>query len=538
MTKSVLIFLFSFFVQMAFSQNNVLWKGYFSYNEIKDISQSSNTLFAASENSLFSKNFNTENIKTTNTVDGLSGKTISTVHYSVSTNKSIIGYEHGLIIVINEADGKMINVVDIINKQLPAELKRINHFMEHDGLVYISCGFGIVQFNLKTMLFGDTYFIGDNGAEIGVSQTAVFNGFIFASTKDGIRKADLSNKNLIDFKQWKKIANGNWTGIETFGTQLLAVNSAANIQNYNNSSDTFLAFYQLPQEALDFRSVNEYLIATTVGNVYVFNNQMVLKKQISNSQIAPEMVNFSCATVVNNKLCIGTKENGIYNTTIENSTELENIKPDGPVRNSIFAMQTTSTSLWAVYGDYNLFYDPYGLDSYGISKFSDKGWLNIPYEKVLNAKSLVRIAVNPTNENEVYVSSYFSGLLKIVDDVPQTLFNQVNSGLESLVLSGSPDYIDVRINGTAFDKAGNLWLTNSLLSKNGLKKLSPSGQWQSFALDKIINAPSLVSFGRLSIDKNDTKWFVTDKEGLIGFNEKNNTLKKNSFRTRSRKFAQ
>jgi hypothetical protein len=32
--------------------------------------------------------------------------------------------------------------------------------------------FGIVQFNLQTLLFGDTYFIGDNGAEIIVNQTA------------------------------------------------------------------------------------------------------------------------------------------------------------------------------------------------------------------------------------------------------------------------------------------------------------------------------------------------------------------------------
>jgi hypothetical protein len=38
--------------------------------------------------------------------------------------------------------------------------------MEFDGIVYVSCDFGIVQFNLKSMLFGDTYFIGDAGTEI------------------------------------------------------------------------------------------------------------------------------------------------------------------------------------------------------------------------------------------------------------------------------------------------------------------------------------------------------------------------------------
>jgi S-adenosylmethionine hydrolase len=38
-------------------------------------------------------------------------------------DKTLVGYENGLIVVINEADGAMLKVVDIINKQLPANRK-------------------------------------------------------------------------------------------------------------------------------------------------------------------------------------------------------------------------------------------------------------------------------------------------------------------------------------------------------------------------------------------------------------------------------
>jgi hypothetical protein len=38
--------------------------------------------FAASENALFSKNTTDNQIKTTNTIDGLSGQTISSLYYS------------------------------------------------------------------------------------------------------------------------------------------------------------------------------------------------------------------------------------------------------------------------------------------------------------------------------------------------------------------------------------------------------------------------------------------------------------------------
>jgi hypothetical protein len=51
------------------------------------------------------------------------------------------------------------------------------------GSVYVSCVFGIVQFNLETLPFGDTYFIGDNGAEIIVIIA------VFMQLQIGIRRA-------------------------------------------------------------------------------------------------------------------------------------------------------------------------------------------------------------------------------------------------------------------------------------------------------------------------------------------------------------
>jgi hypothetical protein len=49
-------------------------------------------------------------------------------------------------------------------------------------------------FNSTWRLCRDTYFIGDNGAEIIVNQTAVYNGFIYAATNSGIRRAAVTNK--------------------------------------------------------------------------------------------------------------------------------------------------------------------------------------------------------------------------------------------------------------------------------------------------------------------------------------------------------
>ncbi|WP_291098407.1 MULTISPECIES: T9SS type A sorting domain-containing protein [unclassified Flavobacterium] len=524
MKKGLLYFVFLITMQLNFAQNNLLWQGYFSYNDIKDLSVSPTNIFAASENALFSKNTTTNQLKTTNTIDGLSGQTIASLYYSASSNKTLVGYENGLMTVINEADGSMLNVVDIVNKQLPSNIKKINHFMEYKGIIYVSCDFGIVQFNLATMQFGDTYFIGDNGAEISVTQTAIYNGSIYASTNNGIRRADISSKNLIDYGQWEQVASGSWSSIETFDTELIAINTSGYIHKFNTTSNSFIGYLALSQAAVDMRATGNYLIITTPASVYVYNTQMALVRQIDSNQIPEGNPSFTCATSIGDALYIGTKENGLITTTISTATTFENSTPTGPSRNNIFALQTSSISLWAVYGDYDVSYNPYPLDSYGISKFSATGWLNIPYEKVFGAKSISRITVNPNNENEVYASSFFSGLLKIENNEPTFLYNQSNSGLESLTFSG-PSYIDVRINEAAFDKSGNLWVTNSRI-KNGLKELKTDGQWQSFSMDNILDSSEDNSFGRMAIDKNGTKWLATNRDGVIGFNENSNKFKK------------
>jgi hypothetical protein len=529
MQKRLLYLLFLFVIQNTFAQTNLSWQSYFSYTQIKAISESPTTIYAASENALFSKNTNSGIIKTSTTIDGLSGETITALYYSATSNKTIVGYQNGLIIVINEADGSMLKVVDIVNKNLTTSIKRINNFMEYDGIVYVATDFGIVQFNLATSQFGDTYFIGDNGTEIKVSQTAIYKGFIYASTSSGIRKGDVNNTNLIDYKQWQLVSAGNWSGIAAFETDLYAVNAAGYVHKYDSGSNTFNGFLPLSEVTTDFRTTANYFIITTANTVYVYNKQMVLQRQINRNQIPGINSNFSCATIIIDAIYIGTTENGLITTSLLNASDYENITPIGPSRNTIFSMQVTSTQLWAVYGDYDIFYNPYPLDDYGISKFTTSGWSNIPFDKVLGAKSMTKIAINPSNENEAYASSFFSGLLKIENDVPTVLYNQTNSGLESLTISPpDPKYIDIRINGTAFDKSGNFWVTNSRVV-NGLKVLSPSGQWKSYAMDKILTSPTQNDFGAMVIDKNGIKWISTSKNGVVGFNESSNTFKKITF---------
>jgi len=515
-------------IQIGFSQNSKSWNSYFSYNEIKDISESANKVFAASENAIFSKSDITNEIKTTNTIDGLPGQTISALYHSEAFNRTLIGYENGLLVIIN-ADGTIRRAVDIINKQINPTIKKINHIHEHEGIAYISCDFGIVQFNLATLQFGDTYFIGDNGAEIKVLQTVVFNGFIYAATAfSGIRRANILSENLIDYNQWTSVISGNWMSVEAVGNELIAVNTSSNLHRFNGSG--FQPFIQLFQLPLDVRQNENSLIVTTQNNVYVYNAQLAQVLQINTNQITEVEAVFTCATVINGKVYIGTQENGLIATSLNNAFTFDLLSPDGPERNAVFAVNARTKNIWAVFGGYDYGYDPYRYSGFapnlfGIGKFTENKWLSIPKEDVLGAKALSKITINPANENEVYISSFHSGLLKVENDIPTFLYDQSNSapnGPETLTFDG-PN-ISVRINGTAFDKEGNLWVTNSRVVK-ALKVLRKNGQWQTFSTEEVVDNRINLNIDQLQIDKNGTKW-IASSFGVLAFNENINAFKK------------
>jgi hypothetical protein len=528
--KKFYFYLLLLIFQFGFSQQNQLWQGYFSYNEIKDLSESPTRIFAAAENALFSKDLNTNDIKTTNTINGLSGQTITTIYHSPTFNKTIVGYESGLMIVINEIDGSMLNVVDIINKSIPSNIKRINHFMEYDGIVYVSCDFGIVQYKLATLEFGDTYFIGPAGEEVKVYQTTIFNNDIYAVTQNnGVRKAAISNPNLNDFAQWQLFDGGFWNGIVTFNNQLIAMNTNGRIYKHNGTF--FVVFANILQNGLDIRTSDGELIVTTINHVFVYNQSLNQIAHIQNFQITEIPVTFSCATVINDVIYIGTNENGIVSSTIANPTGFQFIMPNGPSRNSIFSINTSSSNIWAVYGDYTPQYDPDPLLYKGISKYINDQWLNIPYSDVhfpgSETPDLVRVTVNPTNENQIFVSSYFSGLLVFDNDVLTTVYNETNSGLESIFPTDPAD-ANLRIEQSAFDKSGNLWMSNGLVA-NGLKELKANGQWQSYSVTSIIGSFFNARLGKMVIDRNGTKWVCTTSDGVIAFNENGNVYKKITF---------
>ena len=519
MKKAIyIIFISQFFFGQ---QNNQLWNGYFSYNEIVDVESASNSVFAATQNAVFSKAIASNELKIFNSINGLKPESITTIHHSETTNKTFAGNTNGLLLIIN-SDGSISTKVDIINEvPVAPNKKKINDFYEYNGKLYIATDYGISVMDVTTSEFISTYFIGLSGEETEVLQTTVLNNEIYAVTRNfGIRKANLNNPNLFDYNQWQTFDSGYWAGIVTFNNELVAMNTDSNTYRHNGSG--FQQVLNQTQPGLKIKTNGTELIVTTQNHIFVLNkdfNQLSHITEIPNYNAV-----FKAATVVNGVIYIGTDKDGLFTTKLANPSAFEIISPNGPVRNYIFRVKKAKDYLWAVYGDYTRQYNPYGLDEFGISKFSNnKGWELIPYSDLFEAKSICDIVINPKNQRQIFATSYFSGLLKIEGNNIM-LFNNTNTGpngLESLALAGNPNYIDIRINSPAFDNEGNLWVTNAFVEK-AIKVLRTNGEWKSYNLAGIAPTASTGRYGPMVIDKNNTKWVPSINDGLIAFNENYN----------------
>lgn len=499
-----------------FGQENQPWRSFFSYNDIVDVSQSPNKVVAAAGSAMFEKNLGNNELKTITSIDGLKVEVITAVHYSSQFNRTLVGNSNGLLIVIN-GDNSIVSKIDIIQETtIVTAKKRINHIFEHDGKAYISCDFGIVVFNLATLQFGDTYYLGSGGDATAVQQSTVLGGYILAASADGIRVGEIANPNLNDFNNWALYLGGNYTGIVNYNDVLFACNPSGMLYRIENG--TGLIFATLPSAITDLRVANGYLVVTCANRVIVYNEQLIQVAQINVIPL-PEAENaqFSCATVVSETVFVGTTDRGMFSAGF-NSLAFENITPNGPQRSNIFRVKKAPSALWTVYGDYSSNYNPYPLEYFGVSKFTESGWNTIPNEKLFNVPSISDIVISPANENLVYVSSYLEGLVKIQDDEPVTLYNELNTnGNLQTALSDQ----SVRINSLAFDKNGSLWMTNGGLEAP-LKQFKATGNttaWSSYSFKGLVSVPVGTFYGRMAIDKNSTKWIPSTTSGVIAYNE-------------------
>ena len=513
--KFIAILFFSILsIPICISQN---WNGHYSYHNSIDTSIGNGKIFTASENAIYIYSTQDDQLSIITTIDGLSGDFISNIYYSTNFNKLIIGYENGLIQIVDFNNDNILTIYDIIEKTtIPPNKKKINEFTEVDNIIYISTDYGVSLYDLNSLEFGDSLFIGEGGTQQQVNQTIINDNFLYAVLPDfgGIKRVNL-DLDIINYQNWELAYSGDFDFILNIDDSFVFTNENNVFFNENGTFSQVISLSQTIKKIV----INEgKIIITSEDKIFIYDTNFNL---INSSIISSNFnTNFNSSELYNNYIYVATSSKGLLKININNIQQNYSILPAGPLDNNVFSISSLYGSLWATFGDYTSTYNPYPLARKGVSHWSDEYWNNINYDSIPeNAVNLNNISINPFNLNNIFISSYHGGLLEISDE-SLSLFDQSNSGLESLI-SNETNYNSVRISGSNFDDSGTLWLMNSRVD-NPLKSFNlDTNQWSSYDFTQIIpdGFNDELGFSDIVIGSNGTKWIGGLNSGLIGFNE-------------------
>ena len=514
MKFTVLVSFLFLSITLCLSQN---WNGHFSYNNSIDTSTGNGKIFTASENAIYIYSTSTDQLNEISTIDGLSGDFISNIHYSSNFNKLVIGYENGLLQIVDFNSDSVLTIYDIIEKETIApNKKKINELTEFGDVIYIATDYGISLYDLNLLEFGDSLFIGAGGSQQEVNQTIIGDNYLYATIPDfgGIKRVSL-DLDIINYQNWDIFYSGNFNFILNFNEDFIFTDENSVFLSQGNSYEEVISLSQPINDIV----INEgQIIITTENKIFIYDSNFYL----INSSINSSLFNttFNSSSLHNNNIYIATSKKGLLKINLDNIQQNYSILPVGPLFNNVFSINSLYGNLWATFGDYTSTYNPYPLKRKGISHLTNKIWSNISIDSIPErAVNLNNISINPFNLDNVFISSYHGGLLEISAE-SLNLYDESNSGLESLVTSDI-SYNSIRISSSVFDDSGMLWLMNSRIDSPLKSYNLDTNQWSSYDFTQIIadGHNDELGFSDIVVDGNGTKWIGGLNSGLIGFNE-------------------
>lgn len=494
------------------------WRGFFSYTSVKDIAYGDDKVYVAAENAVYTYNIWNQEITTITTIEGLSGESITEIHYSEAYDLLLIGHDNGLIEVIAQGQQEVIQIVAILNKpSIPPNIKAINDFYECQGKVYVSTDFGISVFDLALLEFGDTYYIGELGSTLSVTQTTILPPYIYAATaQNGIKKALLDGPDLIDYASWETVTGGGIVSIQTLNDAVYFARTNQRVLRLTPEPTQIMADFGA-DPIVDMRVNGNVLTITTESTVNTYGadfsalNVLELPADLEDQ--------FSVGLGFADQVFAGTNTNGLLK---QGSGQLQwnAIGPQGPLFNNPFSIDASAGQLWVGFGEVTVSFNPYPLSYRGLSQFQNDTWNNIPASELFGASDIVQMTINPMDPEQVFASSFQFGLLKLTAGLPEILYDQSNS---SMTLPPDNPAAGLRIYGSDFDRDNNLWFVQSKIDQ-GLLRLSPSGQIGKIDLSGIINAEDELALTDLKISREGYVFFGSAENGLIGFNPSGNSF--------------
>lgn len=499
------------------------WKDYLNYSRAIDVDILNSKVYVANRNSIFIYDTRDNSLQRLNKINGLSDIEIVLVSTYADFNSVFVGYANGNIDIISGSSIR--NFADIKNSTVVGD-KAIRHISFNGNTAYISTAVGILEFDLTKVEVRDTYAISPTGSLL-INETAIHNDTLFAATEAGLYRGSLQD-DLTIFSNWEL----DLSTPDPFG-------EVRNCLSHNGK--LFVNLPNAPNPALYARIENYSYIAVN-GSAYVSTIKSTPKgvaltagfyselKTEDGMGVGTAFTNYNDVDMSANSITadsdgviyVADEFRGLVKRNHDGTFEF--IHPDGPASNSAFDLDLKGGQLWVSTGaperpgSWN---NGYRLD--GFYGYINNSWKNFTFRSHPQLLTDLlfdtpKIYVDPDDANQVYVGSFYSGLLSVKNQELDVLYNETNSTLGPWVGGPRSDGMEwIGVAGVVKDFDDNLWVTNAR-SDRPLSVRTSEGTWKSFDL----LGPEGLSTNKvlldMLIDQQGQLWMIINRGGIAVFN--------------------
>jgi hypothetical protein len=468
---------FPVFAQMRLGE----WRDHLAYVQGTGIVAEQDRVYVSSNSGIFVYNRTDNSLERFSKVNRLSDINITAMYSDEESGLFVVGYQSGNIDLL--WGNQTINMPDIVRANLIGS-KTVNNFTEHNGLLYTSCGFGIIVLDPNREEIRNTFFIGPNSGVLNVRDIIVFENHFWAFTESGIFKAPTTGVNLANFQNWQlQTAGTNPNGEVTFAgaseNALYAVfrgteNNDQVVKYQNGMWQPFALPSNFAVRHLTVEN-NQILLSVNQKVIILSEEGTVLKEtpQIADGWfVDPSGASFT----TDGTLWVSDVANGLVAFYPNNQVEV--IAPNGPFYADAYRMNIEGDYVYVASGGTNEAWNSlqstlgyYYLNPQG--KWTSVNKFNLPWFDI--AMDILYVLPNPKRPQNHFVCSYFSGLFEFEGAEFVERFWGQNS-----TLVNTPTWnIWTGVPFAMFDSQDRMWVTNCRVAEP-ISVRKTDGTWKSF----------------------------------------------------------
>lgn len=458
------------------------WTAFQSYEEATLVETYGDLTYCLNDGNLYSFNSSDNSISIYNKVNILNDTKIKYIKYAEKYKTLIVAYENGNIdLLINDEETYNIPYLkDAAN----IGSKSVTDIYVKDNLAYLAGEFGICIINIDKKEVADTYIFNTS-----IQSCGIYNNNIYAAGNDGLYTGNMDD-NLLDPNKWNRTSNSIYNKILVFNDRIYGTNNNGLFELKEDGNNE-----KISSESISYSSCNDnYIIFGRDNMIFIYDKNGNIKSFYRQSSFSDVKYNqqkdtYWCAC--------GNLSVNAYKIKDGNMTPVyTSIMPDGPRRELFYYMNFFDGKLMIAGGKHDI---PEVFNPGTVMRYSDGKWSYLeedlskytgnPY---YNATS---IAIDPRDNNHIFVSSSFGGLYEFRDDKYVNLYtyyadeSKKNSTLQSVLPNDPNPRWYVRVDALNYDKDNNLWMTNNS-SKTIINVMKSDGKWVAFDHPEIASTPN------------------------------------------------